>query len=95
MKSNVGAGRNEATEVKVAGHKVMIMCGICGNGFQMGPNQYDGKWIPRYQLSVCRSCYEGNWDGWGPVAEEKLLPHLREKGIEIPERNSKGWIPRD
>jgi hypothetical protein len=75
--------------------KVMTVCDLCGNQFQMGPHRYDGKWINRYQLSVCRSCYNGNWDGWGPFAEEKLIPHLKMKGIAIPERNDKGCIPRD
>jgi hypothetical protein len=75
--------------------KVMIPCDLCGTKFQTGPHRYDGKWIRRYQLSVCMPCYEGNWDGWGPIAEAKLLPHLRSKGIDVPERNLKGWIPRD
>ncbi len=70
-------------------------CGICGRKHQMGPHAYEGTFVPRYQIQVCQICYSANWDGWGPDAERKLIPHLTANGLPIPQRNSKGWLPRD
>lgn len=75
--------------------KFMYDCGICGLEFQFGPHIYNGKHIASYQLTVCKGCWDGNWDGWGNTAEEKLIAHLKEKGISIPKRNEKGWLPRE
>ena len=61
----------------------------------MGRHKYDGKQIPRYSLDVCSTCYEGNWDGWTPHYESKILLHLKEKGLPMPERNDNGLLPRD
>ncbi len=79
----------------MAQDKIMVRCDMCGNQFQMGPHVYDGKYIKRYDLSVCKLCYDGNWDGWGPNHEDRLIQHLKEKRISLPPRNEKGWIPRD
>ena len=68
---------------------------MCGRQFQMGPHRYDGKFISRYQISVCRACYEGNWDGWAPHWEQHLVAHLKKNKLQIPEPNAKGWLPRD
>ena len=75
--------------------KLMFPCDLCSKMFQMGPHIYDGKFIVRYQLSVCKSCWDNNWDGWGPYLERRLIAHLRAKDIPVPERNAKGWIPRE
>jgi len=75
--------------------KLMFVCDVCGCKYQMGRNKYDGKKIPRYNLGVCMGCYEGNWDGWSPGHEEKILKHLKDKGLAIPERNKNGLLPRD
>ena len=61
----------------------------------MGPHRYDGKYIPRYQISVCSGCWSGNWDGWGPLHEPMIVAHAQEKGLTLPPRNQKGWLPRD
>ena len=76
---------------------IMSVCFMCGEQFQMGPppHLYDGKYIRRYDIAICRMCYDANWDGWAPLWEEQLIRHLKEKGLEIPERNEKGWLPRD
>lgn len=76
-------------------YKVMFSCFMCGDKFQMGPHTYKGKFISSYKISVCENCYKGNWDGWTLHYEERLLPHLKENGIPIPERNEKGWVPRE
>lgn len=78
----------------MSGPKFMETCFTCGTKFQMGPHAYDGKYVRTYQISVCRACWKGNWDGWAPHYEERLIAHLKEKGLPIPERNEKGWLPR-
>jgi hypothetical protein len=75
--------------------KFMQTCQLCSSSYQMGPHRYDGKHIARYKLDVCGSCYSANWDGWGPNQERIILAHLEQKGIEVPNRNEKGWLPRN
>ena len=75
--------------------KFMFTCQLCGGQYQMGRHKYEGKQIPRYQLGVCKMCYEGNWDGWASQFEEKILAHLKEKKLPIPERNENGLLPRN
>lgn len=76
-------------------NKVMMRCFMCDNEFQFGPHRYDGKYVPRYDIWVCRICYNGNWDGWGPQFEDRLIEHLNKEGIPVPEKNENGWFPRD
>lgn len=76
-------------------HKFIKLCFMCGSEYQMGPHQYDGKYIPKYQIGVCRGCYDGNWDGWAPHCEEKLIAHLKKQSLPVPERNEKGWLARE
>lgn len=75
--------------------KVILRCFMCDSEYQMGPHRYDGKYIPRYKINVCKICYGGNWDGWAPHYEDKLIEHLKKESIPIPEKNEKGWFPRD
>ena len=75
--------------------KVMIRCFMCDSEYQMGPHRDDGKYIPQYKINVCRICYDGNWDGWAPHYEDRLMEQLKKEDIPVPERNSKGWLPRD
>jgi hypothetical protein len=75
--------------------KIMVKCDVCETSFQFGRHIYDGKFIPTYQIQVCSGCYEANWDGWGPLAEPIILAHLEKKGLPVPRRNGKGWLPRD
>lgn len=73
----------------------MYECFMCGCKFQFVDHRYNGKRIIKYDIMVCTRCYDGNWDGWGPNCEEKLINHLSGRGVKIPERNRFGWIPRD
>lgn len=75
--------------------RVMQKCGLCAKSYQMGANRYDGQYIAKYELNVCDNCYSSNRDGWGPRAEKIILSHLEQKGIPVPERNQKDWLPRD
>ncbi|MDR5653910.1 hypothetical protein [Ruixingdingia sedimenti] len=77
------------------GYKFMQTCFTCGSGYQFGPGRYDGKHIARYGIDVCRSCYEGNWDGWAPHYGEKIIVHLNMKDLPIPAVNASGFLPRD
>lgn len=70
-------------------------CFFCGREFQFGPGRYAGKWLSWFQLMVCETCYRGNWDGWAPHYENKLVPHLTKLGIDIPPRNEQGFMVRD
>jgi hypothetical protein len=73
-----------------------LNCFACGEEFQMGLHSvYEGKFVQRYDITVCDSCYKGNWDGWHPKLEQSLIDHLEERGLPIPERNEQGWLPRD
>jgi hypothetical protein len=72
----------------------MAKCEMCGAEFRNGPHRYEGKFIRAYQLLVCETCWKGNWSGWNPRMEPKLIAHLQAKGLPIPERNEKGWFPR-
>jgi len=74
---------------------IMHPCFMCGSQFQMGEHIYDGKYIRRYDITVCMACWDGNWDGWTPDYETRLIAHLENEGILIPERNEKGWLPRE
>ena len=73
--------------------KFMRPCDVCGSIFQYGRHLYAGRWLIRYQLLACDDCLRGNWDGWGPMAEPKILDHLMSKGLPEPARNEKGWLP--
>jgi len=61
----------------------------------MGKHIYNGKHILRYQLGVCRECYDRSWNGWSSQDEKKVIKHLEGKKFPIPERNENGLLPRD
>ena len=75
--------------------KIMRTCPLCYREYQFGPHRYDGTAIPRYQITVCNTCYRSNWDGWAPHYESQLIDHLKANNLPIPKRNAKGWLPRD
>lgn len=75
--------------------KNILTCDLCGKRFQMGPHRYDGEFASLYKITVCKICWDGNWDGWNPGHEKYLLEKLKENGLPIPERNEKGLLPRD
>ena len=74
---------------------LVFPCAVCGNPFQHGPHRYEGHKLELYGgVFCCDSCWKSNWDGWGPVAEPRILAILKEKGLPDPQRNKKGWLPR-
>ena len=73
----------------------MMLCFACNREFQYGPTIYNGKVIKRYEINACLECLGNNWDGWSPDIEKRLIKHLKEKGIPVPERNQHGWLPTE
>ena len=70
-------------------------CFLCGKKFEFGSHKYYGKKVPYYEFMLCDAHYQGNWDGFAPHYEDKIIKHLKENNIPIPKRNEKGWLPRD
>jgi hypothetical protein len=75
--------------------KFMQTCQICNASYQMGIHRYDGKHIAKYNLDVCRTCYEANVDGWCPSVEGIILAHLKKLKMAVPERQADGYLPRN
>lgn len=73
----------------------MHRCPLCGSSYQQGPGLYEGRLARRYLIEVCKICWDGNWDGWNPRHEPFLLRHLKEMGLEVPPRNTAGYLPRE
>lgn len=74
--------------------KFMSKCELCGSEYQQGPHLYEGRHSQLFDLWVCSTCWEYNWDGWADHYEEKLLKHIESKQLPIPERNPNGLFPR-
>jgi hypothetical protein len=51
--------------------------------------------LRRYDIGVCRTCWDENWDGWPRTAEARLLEHLKAHGLPVPVRNVLGRLPRE
>lgn len=76
--------------------KFIFKCDVCGRPYQHGSGRYEGHRLELYGgVFCCDSCWQGNWDGWTPQNEHVLLEHLKQKNLPVPERNAKGWLPRD
>ncbi len=69
-------------------------CDLCDRLFLFGPGRYKGKYIQRYEMTLCNSCFKVNWDGFGPGLEDQFIAHMKRKSIALPERNKQGWFPR-
>lgn len=69
------------------------VCFTCEGRFQHEEHIY-GRYIERYQIEVCSTCWQFNWDGWPSDRAEKIIKHLKEKGLPVPPMNTKGWLPR-
>ena len=73
--------------------KFSYPCDVCGKSLQRGPHRYEGKINKTYDILVCDSCRNGNWDGWAPHYENKIIKIIQKKGLPLPSRNEKGWLP--
>ena len=74
---------------------IIQACDVCGVKYQHGPHRYEGHWLSLYGIMCCDSCWKGNWDGWTPHYEDKLLEHAKRNGLPVPPRNEKGRLPRN
>jgi hypothetical protein len=72
----------------------LARCDVCRRKFEFGFHQYYGKQIPLYEIAVCNSCWDANWDGWAPHLEERVTAKLKAAGKSLPTRNSKDLLPR-
>ena len=77
------------------GIPVEVKCDVCGETHYQGWGCYPLRKVRGYGFFCCKICYAGNWDGWNPDHEAKILAYLKEKGIEPPLRNAKGWLPQE
>jgi len=76
--------------------KFMFKCDVCGGSYQHGPHRYEGHRLNLYGgIFACDTCWQNNHDGWAPHYEKTLLTHLKEKGLSVPQRNAKGFLPRE
>jgi hypothetical protein len=50
--------------------------------------------IRRYDITVCRGCWDVNWDGWPREHEARIIEHLKQKGLPVPVRNALRLFPR-
>ncbi len=71
--------------------KYICECFLCKRRFQFGPQVYDGKRIPSWNVMVCRNCYDANWDGIVPETHPHLIPYLQSRGGRVA-LNEHGWI---
>ena len=68
-----------------------VDCFLCKQSFPFGFGVYRGRPIPAWKITVCDTCYKGNWDGVVLELHPRLKDHLKDKKIEII-RNEKGWV---
>lgn len=65
--------------------RIMYPCISCGRQFQFGPDRYDGRVAKLYgNAPVCNTCWNANFDGWGPSVNRNCSPCLRKWGFRYP-----------
>ena len=79
----------------MANQKFMFNCDLCGSQYQHGPHRYEGHNLKRYEMMVCDTCWQSNWDGWAPQYENRIIEHTKSKGMTLPSRNDNGLLPRE
>ena len=72
---------------------VSHICFTCETGFVYDPDKVNTH-IPRYEITVCQSCWRSNWDGWRPDYSDKIETHMKAKGLDPVTRNAKDLLPR-
>jgi hypothetical protein len=74
--------------------KFMNKCDLCGQQYQNGLHRY-GHIVKLYEMAICTLCWDANHDGFAPHYEDKILNHLKQNNLPVPERNIKGLLPRE
>ena len=96
MKSGFDSSEEEKKFISSEGMvPVEVKCDICGATHYQGQGVYPLRKVSGYELFCCDICYDGNWDGWNPCHEAKLLEHLKNIGVNPPPRNEEGLLPRE
>ena len=58
-------------------------CFLCRQAFEFGSRAYEGRSIPAWEMIVCTSWYESNWDGIVPEVFPHLIPYLKSRRVEV------------
>ncbi len=53
------------------------------------------KRVPKYNIQVCRGCWDSAEQGWPQQFEGSLFQALSRAGLLIPDRNARHLLPRD
>jgi len=72
-------------------HPCLSQCFLCRRAFPFGPGRYAGKPIRAWDIMVCDTCLNGNWDGIVPSTYPHLIEYLKSRGIAVV-LNAKGWL---
>ena len=67
-----------------------VNCFFCKQSFNFGFHKYYGKHISKYNIDICKNCYDINEDGLNPRYEKTLEEHLFKMNIDKPIRNKNG-----
>ena len=70
-------------------------CDICGTRCKTGAGVHGVQRIPGYDLTVCRNCFQSNYEGWAPEHVEAFENHLELKQIPFPARHAGVLYPRE
>ena len=70
----------------------MFPCHLCGRAARMD-RHLEGRTLRHYEMFVCNSCFESNWDGFPPHLEAAFVRHLNDRNIPLPQRNENGRYP--
>jgi hypothetical protein len=65
--------------------KVMIPCDLCRREFQFGPHRYAGRKVVSWDIMICETCDNMNWDGIDPHRHPELMRRLRAEGVPLRE----------
>lgn len=72
-----------------------VKCDVCKQTFKQGPHVYPLTKCSGYEMFVCKGCYDTSREGWNDFYEKAVVEHCQRKSIELPERNARGFLPRE
>ena len=93
MKHHMNTKDELETIAANGGKPIEVHCDVCGERHYQGIGCYPLRKVRGYEMFCCKACIEGNWDGWKPSHEARILALLDEKGIAHPPRNADGLLP--
>jgi hypothetical protein len=67
----------------------MTMCFLCGRQLLGRAHHHDGQYIAKWNVDVCESCFEVNYQGIALSMHPRLAAHLDQLGVKV-ELNSAG-----